>query len=185
MVCRLVEKGLVEKRVSPVSGGEAALLLTNYLKSAATIALVPYCYVFQGLPSAFSWEGFAKRKSSWSFGGRDLPYIEFYFDRETVRDMEKKNYRRCYERSIEKNDHEEAWINVDRYEGGILLISEENDVYWPSRTMAKRLIERSANRGNMRHITMELPGHYLMNYRESVEEIVGYLEEISSAYRTR
>jgi esterase/lipase len=35
-------------------GGEVALLLSKYLESIATIACVPGCYVFQGLPVRFS-----------------------------------------------------------------------------------------------------------------------------------
>jgi esterase/lipase len=53
-------------------GGEIALLLSKHLESIATIACVPGCYVFQGLPVRFSSILFPK--SSWSLKGRDLPY---------------------------------------------------------------------------------------------------------------
>ncbi len=161
------EYGIGDREVIVIGqskGGEAALLLTNYMRSAVTIALVPSCYAFQGLPA-------------------ELPYIKFYFDQEIVKEIMAGNYCTCYEASIEKNGNEDALIRVDGYTGKILLISEENDRYWPSRAMSEQLVKRSGNRENMRHISMKLDGHYLMNYEESAGEIVKYLEEYLAGKR--
>lgn len=180
------EYGIGDREVIVIGqskGGEAALLLTNYMRSAVTIALVPSCYAFQGLPTEFILESFTNRKSSWSFQGKELPYIKFYFDQEIVKEIMAGNYCTCYEASIEKNGNEDALIRVDGYTGKILLISEENDRYWPSRAMSEQLVKRSGNRENMRHISMKLDGHYLMNYEESAGEIVKYLEEYLAGKR--
>lgn len=155
-------------------GGEAALLLSNYMESAITIACVPGCYVFQGLPvTPFS---IKHPKSSWSFNNKDLPYIKFYYDEDIIRDSENKIYYSCYEKSIEKNFNKDAFINVDKYKGKILLISAEVDKYWPSKNMSNILIENSKNKHGIEHITLDLDGHYFLNYDQSIDEIINFLK---------
>lgn len=158
-------------------GGEAALLLTGYMKSAATIALVPGCYVFQGLSASTAPEGYLKGGSSWTFRGKELPYVKFYFDDAIVGDIMKGIYRTCYEASIERNEVEDAFIRVDGYTGKLFLLSEDNDRYWPSRMMAGLLAARSGKKIT-KHVVMNLDGHYLMNYKESTSEIIKFLNEI-------
>ncbi|WP_250675517.1 acyl-CoA thioester hydrolase/BAAT C-terminal domain-containing protein (plasmid) [Paraclostridium ghonii] len=156
-------------------GGEAALLLSNYVESSLTIACVPGCYVFQGLPvTPFS---IKHPKSSWAFNNKGLPYIKFYYDEDIMRDAENNIYCSCHEKSIEKNFNKEAVINVDNYKGKILLLSSENDKYWPSKNMSNILIENSKNKNNIDHITLDLEGHYFLNYNQSVDEIINFLEE--------
>ncbi|WP_446899204.1 acyl-CoA thioester hydrolase/BAAT C-terminal domain-containing protein [Clostridium sp. LBM24168] len=154
-------------------GGEAALLLSNYMESAITIACVPSCYVFQGLPvTPFS---IKHHKSSWSFNNEDLPYIKFYYDKNIMKDAENKIYCTCHEKSIEKNFNKDAFINIDNYNGKILLLSAENDKYWPSKNMSNILIENSKNKNSIDHITLDLDGHYFLNYDQSVDEIISFL----------
>lgn len=157
-------------------GGEAALLLTNYMKSVVTIALVPSCYVFQGLPSEFTPERFSDAKSSWTYQNKELPYIKFCFTPEIALDVMRKKYCRCYELSIEKNYNDKACINVDQYPGKILLLSEPDDIYWPSRKMCGMLVKNSPDNSRIQHICLELEGHYLMNYKQSVDAIIEYLD---------
>ncbi|WP_252217173.1 acyl-CoA thioester hydrolase/BAAT C-terminal domain-containing protein [Clostridium sp. VAP41] len=155
-------------------GGEAALLLSNYIESAITIACVPGCYVFQGLPvTPFS---IKHPKSSWSFNNEDLPYIKFYFDENVMNEAEKNNYCKCYEMSIDNNFNKNAMINIDNYKGKILLLSAENDKYWPSKNMSNILIENSKNKNSIEHITLDLDGHYFLNYDTSVDEIINFLK---------
>ena len=163
-------------------GAEAALLLTEHIKSSITIGCAPSCYVFQGLTvseksqNPVTKESVNNPKSSWIFDGKELPYIKFYFDNEILELAKDKNYCKCYEKSIEKNYNKDAAINIDDYKGKILLISEEKDVYWPSKKMCDILIENSKNKDNIEHITLELEGHYLLRYDESSNIIIKYLK---------
>lgn len=156
-------------------GGEAALLLSNYMQSAITIACVAGCYVFQGLPYNLFSLKMAHPKSSWSFDNTELPYIKFYIDEDILEDAKNKNFCKCYEKSIEKNFNKDALINIDNYKGKILFLSAENDKYWPSKKMSNILVENSKKKNNISHISLDLEGHYFLNYEQSVNEIISYL----------
>lgn len=156
-------------------GGEAALLLTNYIKSAVTIACVPGCYVFQGLPKNLLDLVKAEPKSSWSFDNKELPYIRFYIDEEVIEHAKNGDICMCYEKSIAKNFNKDALINIDNYQGKILFLSAEKDKYWPSKKMSNILIENSSHKNNLTHISLDLEGHYFLNYSESVSIMINYL----------
>lgn len=155
-------------------GGEAALVLTNYMDSAITIALVASCYVFQGLPSDIFRMGMVEPKSSWAFNNKELPYIKFDFDKDDIEDAKNKYFCKIHEKSIEKNFNKDAVINIDNYKGKVFFISAEKDNYWPSKKMSNTLIK---NKNNLSHITLDVEGHYLLRYKESVNEIINYLEK--------
>lgn len=155
-------------------GGEAALLLSNYMESAITIACVAGCYVFQGLPVTPI--SIKSPKPSWSLNNQDLPYIKFYFDENIMKAAENKNYCKCYEMSIANNFNKDALINIDNYKGKILLLSAENDKYWPSKKMSNILVENIKNKNNINHIPLNLKGHYFLDYEQSVNEIINYLK---------
>jgi dienelactone hydrolase len=161
-------------------GGEAALLLSNYMESAITIGCVSTCYVFQGLPADLSTMNMAQPKSSWSFNNKELPYIKFYIDKAVLNDAKNKNFCRCHEMSIEKNYNKDALINMYNYKGKILLLSAENDKYWPSKKMSNILVQNSKNKDNIKHIALDLEGHYFLNYEQSVNEIINYLKTNAS-----
>lgn len=156
-------------------GGEIALLLSKHLESIATIACVPGCYVFQGLPVRFSSVLFPK--SSWSLKGRDLPYVKFSFSRALMRDVRNGIYSTTYARSVEKHFRRDAVISVDGYKGKMLLLSAKNDRYWPSKEMCETLL-RSSGSGNMiEHIVLDLEGHHFLECEQSISEIVRFLEK--------
>ncbi|MDP4178032.1 MAG: acyl-CoA thioester hydrolase/BAAT C-terminal domain-containing protein [Bacillota bacterium] len=157
-------------------GGEAALVLTNYIRSAITIATVPSSYVFQGLPEDLFSIYKMQPKASWSFNNKELPYIKFSFDETSMNCAKNKNFCKCYETSIEKNFNSDALINLDSYKGKVLLISSENDQYWPSKNMCDTLLENSKNKDNIKHVSLNLEGHYFLWYEESVREIISYLK---------
>lgn len=157
-------------------GGEAALLLSNYMESAITIACVADCYVFQGLPTDLYTLNTAPPKSSWSLNNKELPYIKFYFDENVMNEAKNNNFAFCYEKSIENNFNKYALINIDNYKGKILFLSAENDKYWPSKKMSNILVENSKNKNNMNHITLDLEGHYFLDYEQSVNEIINFLK---------
>ncbi len=173
--------GIAPERTAVIGqskGGEAALVLTKYLRSAVTIALVASCYVFQGIPSGPEAFKAAAGRSSWTYGGRELPFIPFYYDSEVVRELKAQKYRSCYELSIQHNYNPDAIINIRDYPGKLLFISEENDAYWPSRDMMDQLIENCSDRSRTEHVVIDLEGHYLLSYEESVEKIIDYLDEV-------
>lgn len=157
-------------------GGEAALLLANQLNSALTIACVASCYVWQGLPEKLQDMGKTEPKSSWSLNNEPLPYIRFHIDEEALRNAANKKFCKCYENSIERYYDEKALINMDNYTGKILLLSAENDAYWPSKKMSDILIQNSKNKENISHTCLNLEGHYFLNYVESVREIINSLK---------
>ena len=172
------EYGLDDEKIIIIGqskGGEAALLLTNYINSAATIALVASCYVFQGLPKKFDLESFKEPKSSWSYNGKELPYIKFQFNKDILKDSINGNFCSCYEKSIKNNFNEEAYIDINNYKGKVFLISEGNDKYWPSKEMSQIIFDNSYNKCDLKYVSMDLPGHYLLKYDESVDEIIKYL----------
>ena len=86
------------------------------------------------------------------------------------------NFCRCYETSIEKNFNPDAVININSYKGNILLISSENDSYWPIKNMCNTLVENSKNNNNIKHVSLNLKGHSFVKYDESVREIISYLK---------
>lgn len=157
-------------------GGEAALVLTNYIKSAITIATVPSSYVFQGLPEDLFSIYKVHPKASWSFNNKELPYIKFFFDEAIMNYAKNKNFCKCHEISIEQNFNPDALINVDNYKGKIFLISSENDPYWPSKNMCKTLMENSKNKDSIKHVSLNLEDHCFLLYEESVREIISYLK---------
>lgn len=86
------------------------------------------------------------------------------------------NFCKCYETSIEKNFNPNALINLDNYKGKVLLISSENDKYWPSKNMCNTLMENSKNKDNIKNISLNLEEHWYLWYEESVTEIINYLK---------
>jgi hypothetical protein len=154
-------------------GAEIALILTKYLQSAITIACVPGCYVFQGLPVNFFSLMFPK--SSWSFNHKDLPYIKFSVGKDISADIKNKIYTSCYERSIKKHFNKNALIDIGAYKGGILLLSAEHDKFWPSKKMSHILVENNRHQVDISHTVLDLEGHYFLQYEASSTEMIRYL----------
>lgn len=160
-------------------GAEAALLLTRYYNSRITIATVPSCYTFQGLPKDYH-DIVKNPKSSWTYNNKEVPYIKFYINNEIIKNAMNEKYIQCYEKSIELNFNNDSVINVDNYKGNILLISAEHDPYWPSKKMSNILAENCKTKGKIKHITLNLNGHYYLNYPESTEEILKFINKYLS-----
>lgn len=157
-------------------GGEAALVLTNFLQSAITIACVASCYVFQGLPEN-DMDIVNNPKSSWTYNNRELPYIRFYTDNEIFKEAMENKFYNCHLKSLENNYNEDAVINVDDYKGRIFLISAEHDPYWPSKDMSNKIIENCRNKNKISHISLNLNGHRYLDFKESTHEILKYLDK--------
>lgn len=155
-------------------GGEAALVLTQYYQSKLTVACVASCYVFEGLPLKDE-DIVLNPKSSWTYNDKELPYIKFYIDDEILKEAMNKKFMNCHEKSIELNYNKDACINVDDYNGTILLISAEHDPYWPSKMMSNTLVQNCRNNDRINHMTLDLEGHRYLDYPESTAEILKYI----------
>lgn len=68
-------------------------------------------------------------------------------------------------------------INVDGYKGKILLLSAEHDRYWPSKEMCEVLLRNSGSGSMIEHIVLDLEGHHFLEYEQSINEIVRFLEK--------
>ena len=156
-------------------GGEAALVLTKYCKSKATVACVASSYVFAGLPKDYR-DMINNPKSSWTYKNKELPYIKFYIDDKILKDAMNNKFINCHEKSIELNYKKDAEINIDNYNGNILLLSAENDPYWPSKKMSKKLFDNCKDKSKVYHITLNLNGHRYLDFPESTKEILRFLK---------
>lgn len=141
-------------------GSEAALLLASkYSEIKKVAAIEANGYVFQGLKG----EGFGDEVSSWSYGGKSIPFIKgdnnIFFE-----EFKKCNeqgipfgfgstYKKCVELADNK---EEARIKVENSEADLLIATGKEDNIWDGYDGCKVLIDN-------------LKKH---NYKHSVEFLV-------------
>lgn len=86
-------------------------------------------------------------------------------------------YAYCHEKSIGLNRNQEAFINIGKFEGRMLLISAEKDNYWPCRPMCDLLVEKG-NRKNISHIFLNTEHSAKTLHNEVVgNEIINFLNE--------
>jgi dienelactone hydrolase len=114
-------------------GGEAALLVASRNPQIrATVA---------GVPSNVAWQGIIRpawdNRSSWSEGGRPLPYLSYDFSHGF------SSILALYEGALATAaQHPEAEIPVERINGPVLLISGRADRLWPSSAMSDAVVAR-------------------------------------------
>ena len=138
-------------------GGEAALLIgaTYQQLVHAVVAYVP-----SGLMTVSAARGvpdLADAQSSWSYGGRPLPFLPWADDGSAVRLSEQVqagrtiSLRPLYEAALTNHDAiERTAIPVERISGPVLLISGESDAMWPSSLFCEMVMQR-LNRHNHPH----------------------------------
>ena len=114
-------------------------------------------------------------KSSWTIGGRDIPFVKFRYDGKIINDIRKHEYLSCSEKSIQLNKNKNAMIKVNNFKGNLLLLSAETNHYWPSKQMCKLMEENSAH--NIKHVALNPEEHYFLQYQESSKEIIAYLSQ--------
>ncbi len=154
-------------------GGEAVLLLiSHYLTPSRAVACVPSCYAWQAIPHGISSLLFPR--SSWTYQGKEIPYMKFRYSRKIVGDIRNKVYLSCHEKAIAGRKDDRAFIDLREYGGELLLLSAEKDNFWPSKKMSEALLENGP--GNVTHKVLDLEGHYFLEYEDSVREIVSFLE---------
>jgi hypothetical protein len=154
-------------------GAEAALLLiSRFIHARATIACVPSCYVWQGIPSNVFEILFPT--SSWTYNNKQLPFVKMKYDIKIIRDMKNKIYRSCYVKSISQNMNNEAKIDLSQYKGKLLLLSSDVDNFWPSKEMCDVIVRDY--KIDVTHKVLNLAGHYFQDYEESIKETINFLE---------
>lgn len=154
-------------------GAEATLLIVSkYFNRCNTIACVPSCYVWQGITKSV--KDFFSIKSSWTYQNKELPFIKLRFDYETIRDLRNKNYCSSYGKGIKHNMNTKAIIDLSNFKGKLLLLSAEQDNYWPSKFMCEKIV--NSFNIDVIHKTLNLKEHYFQEYEEPINETINFLE---------
>lgn len=117
-------------------GAEAALLVASRRRDVrAVVAAMPSHVVWNG----FDWAMSIVTTSSWSEGGRPVPYLPIT-DVSWTGDV--------YTGALSAvPQHPDAVIPVERIAGPVLLVCGENDRLWPSCPMARAVVERRSTTG--------------------------------------
>ena len=147
-------------------GGEMALLLgTVYDDFKAIVAWVPSGYVWQGIS-----HDIMNIRSSWTLGGKAVPFIAGEFTMEDLARYKKGEYDSMLDyhfRAMKKADEsvlEKATIPVEKIKAPILLVSGTDDQTWPSSLFSDSIIQRlEKNRHpyEFKHIRYEGAGHMI------------------------
>ena len=155
-------------------GAEATLLVASRsFNTSNVVACVPSCYAWQGITK--TWKDMFFIRPSWTFEGIDIPYIKMKFDAENIRQLMKKSYCASYQKGIAENKNEAALIDLSDFKGKLLLLSAENDNYWPSKVMCRTIMERFNI--NAVHKCLNQTGHYFQDYEEPVNETILFLKQ--------
>lgn len=133
-------------------GAEAALLMASRREDiSAVVAAVPSQVAWQG----FDWSFAPVNTSSWSEGGKPVPYLPI-----TTVGWNGDIYGPAL---AEAEKHPEAAIQVARIAGPVLLLCGEDDKLWPSCPMARAVkARRDAANGGLATTLLAYPdaGHF-------------------------
>lgn len=141
-------------------GAELSLLLTNYYDEIDNAILyAPSSYVFQGLD-------FQNQASSWTYQGKELPYISFMESSpQSLFQMFSAmifnypiSYREQYETAVQNSENaSDAVIDISNFEGNIIMFSGDDDAMWHSSVMAQEIYNQ--NQTNIENVVYEDVGH--------------------------
>jgi hypothetical protein len=155
-------------------GAEATLLVVSKcFNNSNVVACVPSCYGWQGITK--TWKDMFVIRPSWTYGGKDIPYIKMKFDTETILQLMKKSYCASYQKGIAENMNEAALIDLSYFKGKLLLLSAEKDNYWPSKAMCLTIMEKFNI--DAVHKCLNQTGHYFQDYEEPVNETILFLKQ--------
>jgi dienelactone hydrolase len=149
-------------------GGELALLLASRSHDfQAVVAWTPGAHVWEGLTQrCFSPD--YQPVSSWSLGGRPLPFMPFNAspeDKEKEQKGELASYVKLYLDSLTQTDPatvKKAAIPVEKIRAPILLVSGTDDQTWPAGEFCAAIVAKLKKAGfpyEVRHIINEKGGH--------------------------
>lgn len=143
-------------------GAELALVLTHYYDSIDNLVLIaPTTHVYQGL-------GISKEASSWSYQGRDVPFVSFrgasikaiyqMFVEMALR--KPVSYRYLYESSKDRADNVELGrLRLEEFAGNILLMAGTRDLVWPSNRAVFEMMKTERTVGQVYGIVFPGVGH--------------------------
>jgi dienelactone hydrolase len=138
-------------------GAELALVAASRDRDVrAVVALAPSSVVYQSIT------GGRELSSSWSAGGKQLPYAP-YVSSEAF----SKSHRLIdlYEPTLAAAPAAAA-IEVENINGPVLLIAGQDDALWPSAKMAEQLVARAKSAGfkpRIVSLTIAAAGHHVAN----------------------
>ena len=129
-------------------GAELALLLASVkLEIKGVIALSPSSVVWNGMPK----EPPMVVCSSWSFGGKPVPYMPADLSRDLAKEVSAGGLQVVYQffqgELAKKDLVSKAAIKVERIQGPILLASGGDDAIWPADTMGDAICFRLKEKG--------------------------------------
>ncbi len=147
--------------VGTSKGAEAALIISAM--DSRIRAVVAY------VPSSAAWSCICSdsNKSSWSLGGKSVPFVAFQPDptyrplrNYPIRASINYRYRLKNQQAVQR-----ALIKVEKINGPILLISGKDDQLWPSFEMSEMIMDRLRQHNHLfefRHLYYENAGHKIL-----------------------
>ena len=157
-------------------GGEAALLVAaTYDDVGAVVGVVPSGVAFMGIGRS----PLAQRHSSWTIGGKPVPFVPSRYSRRTIRmfaSLRPIRLRVFYEEAMANaSAMDAADFHLERIRGPVLLLSGRDDQLWPSAELAQRAVEHLNRAGHawpVEHIAYPNCGHAVsLPYTPAVTEV--------------
>jgi dienelactone hydrolase len=149
-------------------GGEAALLAASRNSDfRAVVAMTPAAHMWEGHTLRFFTPDY-KPVSSWSLGGRPLPYIPFKAtpeEKELERKGELASFVKFFREGLAQADPamvQKAAIPVEKIAGPILLISGTDDRIWPAQDFCAAILTRLKEARfpyEVKYLSIEKGGH--------------------------
>jgi uncharacterized protein len=147
-------------------GGELALLLAATFPKLVgpVVAYTPSSVVWQGIDFR---ERVPPLKSSWSLGGRPLPFVPLPHGVAAGRSERGLSFLPIYDRGLDGDVDAAAVIPLERAAGPVLLVSGGDDRMWPAARMCRMLVERMRVHGrehDVTHLSFPDAGHVLFRW---------------------
>jgi len=149
-------------------GGELALLLASRSRDyQAVVGWTPAAHVWEGLSQRFFSPDY-RPISSWSAGGRPLPFMPFAAtpeDKEKEQKGELASFVKMHRDALIQTDPgtvEKAAIPVEKISAPLLLVSGTDDQTWPSGEFCAAILARLKKAGfpyEVKHVINEMGGH--------------------------
>jgi dienelactone hydrolase len=159
-------------------GTEAGLLLatTNH-NVKAVVAIAPSAYVFWGI---YGPGGKEQRTSSWSRGGKDIPFAPMVSRKaKVIRAIKTGKFFAIYSEAIANPKATEAEIKIEQAKAPILFISGKRDELWPAYKMAESMMKRLKDKEyvfHYEHLSYNTGHNAIQEAPESWEKILGFLK---------
>jgi len=122
-------------------GAELALLLASRDPEVrCVVAIAPASHIFEGIPGGTGDYG---PRSSWSYKGRDLPYVPYQRNETLWKAIATYEFHDVYREALEGAEpetKEKARIPVEDIQGAVLLISGRHDRMWPATEMSENIV---------------------------------------------